>query len=312
MLSDKIQEINILEDKKITNDSAWMNKTHDVEFKAKSGEIVHAILSFSPLLDETGKRVGTVAVGKDVSEQKMLQFKILQSEKLAGIGTLAAGIAHEINNPLTGILGLAEATQYENDIAVIKSYTKDIVKYSLGARDIVKELSGYSRSVRDESTSTVDLAKVMENSLKMAKHSESFVSIKLNCNLQRDCYILANEGEIQQVFVNLMVNAIHAMDEQGSLSLQCVKEYGFVKATVADTGTGIPEKQITQIYNPFFTTKEAGKGTGLGLYVVYRIITKFGGSISADSQVGKGTTFTLKFSSMHEKTNSTGDSIKND
>ena len=105
------------------------------------------------------KTIGSVGIGKDISEQKMLQFKLLQSEKLAGIGTLASGIAHEINNPLAGILGMAEAIRDESDMETIKSYTDDIIQYSVNASIIVKELSSYSRTANNETTSTVDIAR---------------------------------------------------------------------------------------------------------------------------------------------------------
>jgi len=141
----------------------------------------------------------------------------------------------------------------------------------------------------------VDVSLVIENSLKMARHSASFSSIALSTELEKDCLIIANGGEIQQVFVNLIINAIHAMDGAGSLMLKSRIVGNFVEVSVCDTGQGIPEKHLSQIYDPFFTTKPAGKGTGLGLYVVYKIVTRYKGSIDVASRAGKGTTFTLRF-----------------
>ncbi len=273
----------------------WIPKSREVMLKSKSGKVIHVILTMSTMIDDKARVIGTVGVGKDISEQKMLQFKLLQSEKLAGIGTLASGIAHEINNPLAGILGMAEAIRDENDIALIKSYSNDIIQYAINTGNIVKELSAYSRSARNEGSSTIDISLIMENSLKMAKHSESFIGIDVVTDLEKDCSVIANGGEMQQVFVNLIVNALHAMGNKGTLTIGCRREGAFIKAAISDTGHGIPEKELPHIYDPFFTTKPAGKGTGLGLYVTYKIITKYKGTIDVESKVGGGTTFTIKF-----------------
>src|SRR3990172_3697915 len=254
-----------------------------------------AVVTEGELWEARNRIVGTVGVGKDISEQKMLQFKLMQSEKLAGIGTLATGIAHEINNPLAGILGMAEAIKDENDIGLIKSYTDDIIQYSENARRIVRELSDYSRAAQNTAESRVDLAKVIENSLKMARHSASFGSIEVDAAFEGGAFVHGSQGELQQVFVNLIVNAVHAMDGSGELSLSCWKDGSFIKAVVADSGHGIPEEKMSQIFDPFFTTKPVGVGTGLGLYVVYRIVTKYGGGIDVESSEGQGTAFTLKF-----------------
>lgn len=273
----------------------WEVRNREVRFRSKSGKVIHVILTLSTMVNEDGSIIGTVGVGKDISEQKMLQFKLMQSEKLAGIGTLATGIAHEINNPLAGILGMAEAIRDEDDMGLIKSYTDDIIQYSENARKIVRELSNYSRSAHNVGEAKVDLAEVIDNSLKMAKHSAVFHDIQLVSDLERSLLISANPVEAQQVFVNLIVNAVHAMGEKGTLTLRCWREDGFVKAMVRDTGSGIPEKNLNQIFDPFFTTKPVGMGTGLGLYVVYKIITKYGGNIEVESVVGHGTAFLLKF-----------------
>ncbi|MCC6502241.1 MAG: PAS domain S-box protein [Deltaproteobacteria bacterium] len=273
----------------------WEVRNREVRFRSKSGRVLHVMLTLSTMVNEIGRIIGTVGVGKDITEQKMLQFKLMQSEKLAGIGTLATGIAHEINNPLAGILGMAEAIRDEGDIVLVKSYTNDIIKYSETARKIVRELSHYSRSANSIGEEKVDIAEVMENSLKMAKHSAAFHEIQLEADLTRGLFISANAVEAQQVFVNLIVNAVHAMGEKGTLTLRCWREDGFVKAMVKDTGVGIPEKNLSQVFDPFFTTKPVGMGTGLGLYVVYKIITKYGGSVEVESVLGQGTAFVLKF-----------------
>ncbi|GMR04143.1 MAG: hypothetical protein BMS9Abin23_0032 [Thermodesulfobacteriota bacterium] len=269
-------------------------RNKDVVFRARSGRLIYISLTLSTMIDEGGEVIGAVGIGKDVSEQKMLQFKLMQSEKLAGIGTLATGIAHEINNPLAGVLGMAEAIKDEDDVEVIKSYADDIIKYASSAGEIVKELSAYSRSAMNEAASTIDVSAVIESSLKMARHSVSFSPIKVVKELDGHSYVVANQGEIQQVFVNLVINAVHAMGECGTLTLKCSREGGFVKAVVSDTGHGIPEEYLSSIYDPFFTTKPVGVGTGLGLYVVYRIVARHNGTIEVDTRAGHGAAFTIR------------------
>jgi PAS domain S-box-containing protein len=276
-------------------------KTREIRLKSKSGKIIHVSVTLSNLINDKNETIGTVGIGKDISEQNMLHFKLMQSEKLAGIGTLASGIAHEINNPLAGILGMAEAIRDELDMETIKSYADDIIQYSVNASIIVKELSNYSRTANNETTSTVDIAQVLENSIKMAKHSAPLLAINIETDFQENSYIFANAGELQQVFVNLMINAIHAMRDKGVLSIKCSNENGFAQVTITDTGNGIPEDNLHQIFDPFFTTKPAGSGTGLGLYVVYRIVTKYGGTIDVESTDGQGTTFTMKFPATKKK-----------
>jgi len=275
----------------------WAVRNREVVLRSKTGGLIYVSLTLSTMVNNKGEILGTVGIGKDVSEQKMLQFKLIQSEKLAGIGTLATGIAHEINNPLAGILGMAEAARDETNPELVMSYINDIIRYTEDASDVVKELSAYSRSAKNEATSTVDVSAVIEDSLRMSRHTVNLNSIKVTGELDKGCYILANTGEIQQAFVNLIINAGHAMKDGGTLRLACRREGEFVKAVVSDTGQGISEKDLVHIYDPFFTTKPVGTGTGLGLYVVYRIVTKYRGSIDVESEPGAGTTFSIKFPS---------------
>lgn len=297
LYDDTVDRSQFLNKSRAMDGEVWEVRNREVTLKSKSGKRYHVIITLSTMVDKDGKIIGTVGVGKDISEQKMLQFKLLQSEKLAGIGTLASGIAHEINNPLAGILGMAEAIRDEEDMELIKSYTNDIIQYAVNASNIVRELSAYSRSARSEARSTVNMSDVIEDSLKMARHASPFMSIDINTALSDRCFVIVNSGEMQQVFVNLIINAIHAMGDEGTLTLRCAREGGFVVASVTDTGGGISDEHISQIYDPFFTTKPVGKGTGLGLYVVYRIVTKYGGSIDVETNSGGGTTFRLKFPS---------------
>jgi PAS domain S-box-containing protein len=269
-------------------------RNREVHLLSKKGDVHHVSLTLSQLKNDAGEFVGTVGISKDISEERMLQYKLIESEKMAGIGTLASGIAHEINNPLAGILGMAEAILDENDRNKIHSYAEDIFRYTLEATTIVKELLSYSRQTQNESISTIDMAVILENSVRMAKHSADFSLVTIISDMKRGCWTYANAGEMQQVFINLIINAIHAMEEKGGkLILSCYRTDDSINAVVTDTGVGIKKEHLSQIYNPFFTTKPVGKGTGLGLYVVYKIVTKYHGHIDVLSDEGKGTSFVI-------------------
>ena len=252
-------------------------ENREVVLRSKSGEMVYMNLTVSSMVNDAGRVIGAVGIGKDISEEKRLQYKLMQAEKLVGIGTLASGIAHEINNPLAGVLGMAEAIRDEEDLGTIKEYCEDIIRYAKNAASIVRELSAYSRAATDDTDTVVDLAPVMERACRMASHSICFNPIEVEEDLVEGATIRGNEGELQQVFVNLIINAVQAMDGEGTLRLSCRRTGGVVRASVSDTGPGIPPEYINHIYDPFFTTKPVGIGTGLGLYVSYRIVTRHRG-----------------------------------
>jgi len=278
----------------VWEDGVVRNK--DIALLSKDGKPVYVSLTLSLLENDVGSVVGTVGICRDISEKSMLRQKLVQSEKMAGLGTLASGIAHEINNPLAGVLGMAEAIRDENDLEKIKSFSKDIIDYTLEASAIVKELSDYSRIAINEAISTIDLSELIENSFKIIRHSNDFSKISFETDLQKDCWISANSGEIQQIFTNLITNSIDAMEDKGGeLVLKCSRDNKIIKAVVSDTGIGIKKEHLNRIYDPFFTTKLPGKGTGLGLFVIYKIISKYKGNIDVVSEEGKGTSVFLTF-----------------
>jgi len=255
-----------------------------------------------------------------LEEARKLQAELIQSEKLAGIGTLASGIAHEISSPLFGILGLAEAILEEDDAEVVGSHARDIVEYSNAIRDIVVELSSYSRASTSEYLTTVELAKVVEDAVRLVRRSVPCNGCAFDVKVARDAYVNARTSEIQQVFVNLVKNAVEALNEgepeagapgggpadspadspprvraEGRVSVEVGRAEDSVWAKVRDNGPGIPENKIGLVFDPFYTTKAPGKGTGLGLNIVYRIVTKYRGHIGVESIPGEGTVFTLSF-----------------
>jgi C4-dicarboxylate-specific signal transduction histidine kinase len=230
-----------------------------------------------------------------------VQAELIQSEKLAGIGTLAAGIAHEISSPLFGVMGLAEAIGEEDDLGLVHGYAKEIVEYSRNIKDIVVQLSGYSRVSEQEYLTTVDLGRVVEDAAKLVGRSTGFPTDRLVVVLGEPVYVNARTNELQQVFVNLVKNAVDAVREThgeggpGKVNVEVGHSEKYVWARVRDNGPGILEKRIPQIFDPFFTTKPPGKGTGLGLNIVYRIVTKYRGQVSVEETGPSGTTFLVRF-----------------
>jgi C4-dicarboxylate-specific signal transduction histidine kinase len=226
------------------------------------------------------------------------QSELVQAEKLAGIGTLAAGIAHEISSPLFGVMGLAEAIQEEDDTQLVRRYAADIVEYSRSIKEIVVELTGYSRSAANEYLTTVDLARVVEDAVRLVTRATPTERVEVVVACTPGLYVQARTNEVQQVFVNLVKNAIEAIREHpgrtGKVQVRTGEGPGHVWATVSDDGPGIPAERQPLVFDPFYTTKAPGKGTGLGLNIVYRIMTRYRGTISLESSAERGTTFSLK------------------
>ncbi len=237
------------------------------------------------------------AFNKMAKELEIKQEEVLQSKKLAAIGTFSSGIAHELNNPLNNI-SLSTDTLLEEfdsmDKEEIKEILEDIMNQTERASKIVRNLLEFSREkapsisllrIKDVIDST---AALLENELKIkGVHLETCVGE----NLPK---ILGDSHKLQQVFLNLFLNAIQAMPDGGLIHVDTREEpKGFIRIDVSDSGTGIPQDKIDKIFDPFFTTKPVGKGTGLGLSIVYSIIKKHGGHLEVKSKPGVGTTFSI-------------------
>ena len=263
----------------------------------KSSEDNTTLQIFSyPILDEKGNVLSAIEYMKDITEEQRLQEQLIQSEKLAGIGILASGVAHEINNPLSGIIGMAEIALEEEDPTKNESYLKDILDCAQRISEIVKGLRSYSRAAKKGEQGLVDLNEVLEETLKMVRLVAQKTPVEVIKKFQPVEKIQANIGEIQQVFTNLITNAFQAMDGKGGKLVLSTRSIGdSVEVKVSDDGMGIPQKYLNQIFDPFFTTKKPGEGTGLGLNIVYRIVTKHEGTIDVESKEQIGTTFKIKF-----------------
>jgi two-component system, NtrC family, sensor kinase len=239
------------------------------------------------------RRIGLLM--KEITEQKSLQDQLTLAEKLSGLGTLTAGIAHEMNNPLFSIMGLTETILEEKDPDKIKTYSKKVLEKSKHMASIILNMSGYSRSGKTDTMRAVNLNERLDSSIEMALMASYSDDIELEKHYARLPPIKAKPEEIQQIYLNIFCNAVQAMDGKGKLVITSSTDNGRIVTTIQDTGPGIPKEYLSKVFDPFFTTKDQGKGTGLGLNIVHRLVESYGGSISVESTVGEGTTFTITF-----------------
>ncbi|GBD11336.1 Sensor kinase CckA [bacterium HR23] len=232
-----------------------------------------------------------------MAELKATQAQLVQSAKMASVGTLAAGIAHEIANPLFAIQGRAELllSAPEKHLASekAKEYLATIFAMAQRASHIIRELLTFARA--GGTPEPVYLPEVVKASLDLVGAEVRQRGIEVCTELGEVPPIRGVANHLQQVFVNLLLNARDATPEGGRILVRCWAEGGMVKASVKDTGKGIPKALQARLFEPFFTTKEPGKGTGLGLYICHRIVTEHGGRISVASEEGKGTEVFLEF-----------------
>jgi signal transduction histidine kinase len=238
---------------------------------------------------------------------KETQVQLIQVEKMAAVGQLAAGVAHELNNPLGGILGysqfalekidqkqLSEFTP--EDTATFLQYLRDIEQQTKRCRSIIQSLLKFSRASRKEEFEPTDVTSVLEETLKFTKHQVEKNKVRLVGELAESLpQINGHSGQLQQVFTNLILNAAQAMPDGGSLTVasRIGEDAKTVQISFTDTGVGISEKNLDKIFEPFFTSKKVGEGTGLGLSVSYGLIKNHGGEIKVSSRMGQGTTFTV-------------------
>ncbi|GEM_PF-3366813 len=227
-----------------------------------------------------------------IQEQQKL---LVQSEKLAGIGTLAAGVAHEINNPLAGIMGMAEAAISTDSIDKVKACAEDIIHYAETASHIVRDLQNYSRIAPEGPLEPVNIEDVISSALRLADHSGLMKDVGINRDKGDVTYVMAEPSQLRQVFLNLIQNAVQAMGGKGEITISTWMEGDDVYSEVTDTGPGIPPEQIDRIFDPFFSTKKVGEGTGLGLAVTMSIVNRFEGTITCESSRYSGAVFTLSF-----------------
>lgn len=242
-----------------------------------------------------------------VQHESALQTELLHAEKLAGIGSFAAGIAHDINNPLQLILGLAENLVDESDLDAVHAQALDIIDAVKRTTAICRDLTSYSRRTSLRQDCLVAVNGKLDEALKIARYAVALQDIDIRKRYQPDVVVKGNPDELLHVFVNLITNAVQAMEHHGALTLETSATAGTTQIRVSDTGCGIAPELLGRIFEPFFTTKPPGKGTGLGLYNIQNVIRRMNGSITVDSQLGHGSTFMLTF---HDESDADGRSIR--
>lgn len=258
----------------------------------------------SPIIDTQGQTRALVFL-RDVTVRRVQELQLVQAEKMSSIGMLAAGVAHEINNPLTSVAGYAEALlrRFREDpqladnptLEVFPNYLQVIMREAYRCKSIIDSLLTFSRR-SDGSVGLVNINDVINEVLELVhnKARQEQVIIEEECEKKLPC-INADAAALRQVFMNLTMNAIQAINGPGRILVRTFSENGEVVIEVTDSGCGIPPEHLDQIWDPFFTTKSVGTGLGLGLAITYNIIERHQGHIEVVSQVNKGCTFKVRF-----------------
>ena len=278
-------------------------KKYRIMGRGKDGNEIPISL-YSSIVYENGLEVATIGIFHDLREEihmqqklEKTQLQLLQSEKMASLGKLAAGVAHQLNNPLGSITLYAKLILEEYDLEPgIKEDLELILRDAERCRDTVKELLEFARQ-RQQFMKPININKAVDRCLVLIENQALFHNVLIDKQLAEDLpRTVGDAQQLNHVFMNIMINAAQAMDGKGSITITTFEAASRdrVVIEIADTGPGIGEEHLERIFEPFFTTKEEGQGTGLGLSVVYNIIENHGGTISARSQVGQGTTFIIE------------------
>ncbi|NQT29814.1 MAG: PAS domain-containing protein [Candidatus Saganbacteria bacterium] len=267
----------------------------------KNKKAVPVMLSFSYLEGPRKNPIGLVGVIRDLREIKNLQSQLVQSGKLAAIGQLAAGVAHEINNPLTIALSNIQFILPRVNSRETRKVLNIILKELMRCTDVTQGLLSFSRETSKRTIEALNINECIESVFFVLKYKLKISKIKLIKRFAKKLpRVMGDANQLQQVFLNLVLNAIDAMPKGGHLYIRTSAENKkFVRATVADTGIGISAEDLLHVFEPFYTTKEPGRGVGLGLSISYGIIKDHAGEIQIKSQFAKNhkrgnTTFTIK------------------
>jgi signal transduction histidine kinase len=271
-------------------------------FNSKLG--VHLQESASPIFNNNGEITGTVLVARDVTQQKRMEEQLILTDRLASIGELSSGIAHELNNPLTSVIGFSQLLMEGDVPANMKEDLGIVYSEAQRAAVIVKNLLTFARKHAPvKQLSQVNA--VIEDVLRLRAYEQKVNNIEVENRLSPDLpEIMMDHFQIQQVFLNIIINAEFAMQEahhKGKLVITKEKLDGIIRISFADDGPGISKENLKHIFDPFFTTKEVGKGTGLGLSICHGIVTEHGGKIYARSEKGQGTTFIIELPLINEQ-----------
>ncbi|MFC1937494.1 PAS domain S-box protein [Chloroflexota bacterium] len=260
-------------------------------FLRKDGSEFPAELNGAMLSDADGNAIGLIAITEDITERRKMEEQLVVTDRLASIGELASGIAHELNNPLTGIIGFSELLLERGVPDDIRDDLKIINREARRTAEIVRNLLTFARK-HAPGREEVHINQVVENVLSLRSYEQKINNIQVNTGLASDLpEIMADCFQLQQVFLNIIINAEHFMTEahgRGTLTITTERVGDVIRVSFADDGPGISRGNLGHLFDPFFTTKEVGKGTGLGLSICHGIVAEHGGKIYAESELGRG------------------------
>jgi two-component system NtrC family sensor kinase len=279
-------------------------KILELDQLCKNGSIINTETRLTRFYNDETDDFGFIGVTRDVTERKRIAEQLKQSDLLASLGKMTAGIAHEVNNPLGSILLFSEmltkshvSSDMKKDLSVIHDEAKraakvmsDLLTYSLGCKNKVER---------------VDIISILNKVLDMRLYAETVRNINVSIRLSDDpAYVYGDSSQLIQVFMNILLNAEEALEENngGTINISIVKTQEWVKVSIADDGLGIPKENLSQIFYPFFSTKRIGQGAGLGLSSCYGIVTSHGGLIRAENNAMGGATFIIELPLVNDTT----------
>jgi len=284
----------------LSDTSHWENEVTGLR---KDGSDFPTKLSISKVVDEDGNRIALLFLLEDITEKKKLRQSLIQSKKMADLGEMIGGLAHQLNNPLVGVVNMADIlTKRIGSDDPNFELIETVGEAAQECSKITKSLLKFSRKSKSV-LSALDLVQALENSLLLVKRQSLLNGINIIKDYDNDIpRILGDETQLQQAFLNIIINAGQAMPNGGDLRVEVRNNNGrilglgngFVDVRFIDTGVGIPRESLDKIFDPFFTTKDSDNGTGLGLSIAYTIVKEHNGKIDVDSVEGKGTTFTIR------------------
>jgi PAS domain S-box-containing protein len=268
-------------------------ENYELQLKRKDGTLIETLATVVSRKDKDDNVIGFQGIVKDVTEKRRMELQLMQSEKLSSLGTMISGVAHELNNPLTSIIGNAQLLARRDVPDNIRNKVNVILKESIRSSKIVAGLLAFAREHKPE-RSMVNINTVVMESMKLREYDLKVNSIGVKVTLREDLpETFADPFQIQQVFINIISNARDELAgrDRSALAIKTDRKDSSIIVEFTDNGPGIPDALLKKIFDPFFTTKDIGKGTGLGLSIAYGIIKEHGGTISVESKPEKGTKF---------------------
>jgi PAS domain S-box-containing protein len=273
-------------------------KNYETERITKSGEIITVSISRFPIFNTKKEAIGSVGIVRDITKEKQLEKELRENEKLILVGQVVSSIAHSLANPLNLISGNAEYLLMNK-----KHGEKDFEELNLileetnSISDLIRSILNFSRPI-ELKKEKLDVLEILEDVVAKIKYSMEGKEIKIEKSITGDNFILSGDRfQLQDAFTNLFINAIQSTKTSGIITYHLEKNQNVIQLSITDSGEGIPEKSLSNIFKPFYSTKEYGKGTGLGLAITAKVIGEHGGTISVKSKINEGTSFTIQFPS---------------